>query len=65
MAKLEIYCGLLGAGKTTVISQMLKTAYVGHHVAIIENEVGKVNLDAEELQQASVEMREITSGCVC
>ncbi len=65
MAKLEIYCGLLGAGKTTVISQILKTAYLDHRVAIIENEVGKVNLDAEELQQASVEMREITSGCVC
>ncbi|MCC8161738.1 MAG: GTP-binding protein [Lachnospiraceae bacterium] len=65
MVKLDIYCGLLGAGKTTVIRQMLATAYQGHKVAIIENEVGKMNLDAEEFQQAAVAVREITSGCVC
>ena len=65
MTKLDIYCGLLGTGKTTLIKKMLSTAYVGHKIAIIENEFGKVNLDAAELGAASIAVREITSGCVC
>lgn len=65
MVKLDIYGGLLGAGKTTLIRKMLSTAYAGHKTAIIENEVGKVNLDAEMLNAASVSVREIASGCIC
>lgn len=61
--KLDIYAGLLGAGKTTLIKQMLATAYEGSKVAIIENEIGAVNLDAGEF--ASISVKEITSGCVC
>lgn len=44
---------------------MLKTAYVGYKTAIIENEFGSVNLDAEELKEASVTVQEISSGCIC
>ena len=65
MAKLDMFCGLLGAGKTTLIKQMLPTVYAGHKVAIIENEFGKVNLDAGELAEASISVKELTSGCVC
>lgn len=64
MTKLDIYHGLLGSGKTTLIKKMLETAYKGHKVAIIENEIGKVNLDAEEFD-ASIQVKELTSGCVC
>lgn len=65
MVKLDIYGGLLGTGKTTLIKQMLSSAYAGHKTAVIENEAGKINLDAEELQSASVSVKEITSGCIC
>ena len=65
MAKLDMFCGMLGAGKTTLIKQMLPTVYAGHKVAIIENEFGKVNLDAGELAEASISVKELTSGCVC
>lgn len=65
MVKLDMFCGLLGAGKTTLIRQMLSRVYFGHKVAIIENEFGKVNLDAAELEAASVQVRELTSGCIC
>ena len=64
MTKLDIYHGLLGSGKTTLIKKMLETAYKGRKVAIIENEIGKVNLDAEEFD-ASIQVKELTSGCVC
>lgn len=64
MTKLDIYHGLLGSGKTTLIKKMLETAYKGYRVAIIENEIGKVNLDAGEFD-TSIEVKELTSGCVC
>lgn len=65
MVKLDMFCGLLGAGKTTLIRQMLSRVYSSHRVAIIENEFGKVNLDAAELESASIQVRELTSGCIC
>lgn len=65
MVKLDMFCGLLGAGKTTLIKQMLSGVYPGYRVAIIENEFGKVNLDASELESASIQVRELTSGCIC
>lgn len=65
MTKLDIYGGLLGTGKTTLIKQMLSTAYIGYKTAIIENEIGKVNLDVEELRDTSIAIKEISSGCIC
>ena len=65
MVKIDIYGGLLGSGKTTLIWQMLGTAYQGYKVAIVENEFGKVSLDDAYLSQASIEVKNITSGCVC
>lgn len=65
MILLDIYGGLLGCGKTTLIKQMLKTAYKGHKVAIIENEIGKVNIDKGEFSADDLSVRELTSGCVC
>ncbi len=65
MIKLDVYCGLLGVGKTTVIKKMLNTAYRNHKTAVVENEVGQINLDAEEMREAFVTVREITSGCIC
>lgn len=65
MTKLDVYGGLLGAGKTTLIRRMLSAAYEGYKTAVVENEAGKVNLDAEVLKTASVSVREISSGCIC
>lgn len=63
MIKLDIYGGLLGAGKTTLIKAMLPCAYQGKRVAVIENEVGRVNLDAGEF--TGITVRPLTAGCVC
>lgn len=65
MVTLNIYGELLGAGKTTLIKQMLKTTYAGYRTAVIENEIGTVDLDAEILKSAAVSVREIYSGCIC
>jgi len=63
MIKLDIYGGLLGAGKTTLIRAMLNRAYLGKRVAVIENEAGRVNLDAGEF--TGITVRPLTAGCVC
>lgn len=63
--KLDIYAGMLGAGKTTLIRQMLRSSYQNEKVVIIENEVGKLNLDAMEFSDSSFSVRKLTSGCIC
>ena len=63
--QIDMYVGLLGCGKTTLIKKLLKTEYQGRKVAIIENEIGTVNLDAEELSGTDIAIKEITNGCVC
>ena len=63
MIKLDIYGGLLGAGKTTLIRTMLHCAYAGRKTAVIENEIGRVNLDAGAF--SGVTVRPLTAGCVC
>ena len=63
MIQLDIYGGLLGAGKTTLIKAMLNCAYLGKKIAVIENEVGRVNLDAGEF--TGITVRPLTAGCVC
>ena len=65
MTRVDLYAGLLGVGKTTVIRQLLSNGYEAHRVVIIENEIGKVNFDAAYLGGAGIEIREITGGCVC
>ena len=65
MVKVDIICGMLGSGKTTLIKRMLETVYAGKRVIVIENEYGQVNLDAIELRKQQVEVKELTQGCVC
>lgn len=63
--QIDLYAGLLGCGKTTLIKKLLETEYKGKKAAIIENEIGAVNLDAGELAAADISVKEITNGCVC
>lgn len=62
---IDLYAGLLGCGKTTLIKKLLETEYKGKKAAIIENEIGAVNLDAGELSATDITVQEITNGCVC
>ncbi|MDO4621722.1 MAG: GTP-binding protein [Eubacteriales bacterium] len=63
--QIDMYAGLLGCGKTTLINRLLQTEYAGKKVAIIENEIGKVNLDAGTFQADDLTIRPMTGGCVC
>ncbi|MBR4150034.1 MAG: GTP-binding protein [Firmicutes bacterium] len=65
MTKIDIYSGFLGAGKTTLIRKLVKEAYAGQKIVIIENEFGEIGIDGGFLQDAGVEIREMNSGCIC
>ena len=54
MTKIDIYSGFLGAGKTTLIKKLIKEAYPGEKLMLIENEFGKVSIDGGFLKDAVV-----------
>lgn len=65
MTKVDIISGFLGAGKTTLISKLLKEALSGEQVVLIENEFGEIGIDGGFLKDSGVEIREMNSGCIC
>lgn len=65
MTKIDIFSGFLGAGKTTLIKKLLKEAYSGEQVVLIENEFGEIGIDGGFLKEAGIEIREMNSGCIC
>ena len=65
MVKIDIISGFLGAGKTTLIKKLLKEAFEGEQVVLIENEFGEIGIDGGFLKDAGIEIREMNSGCIC
>ena len=65
MTNVDIISGFLGAGKTTLISKLLKEALPDEQVVLIENEFGEIGIDGGFLKDSGVEIREMNSGCIC
>ena len=65
MTKIDIFSGFLGAGKTTLIKKLIKEAYKGEKLVLIENEFGEIGIDGGFLQDAGIEITEMNSGCIC
>ena len=65
MTKIDIFSGFLGAGKTTLIKKLLKEAYAGEKLVLIENEFGEIGIDGGFVQDAGIEVTEMNSGCIC
>lgn len=65
MTTIDIYSGFLGAGKTTLIKKMIKEAYVGEKIVLIENEFGEIGIDGGFMQEAGIQINEMNSGCIC
>jgi G3E family GTPase len=63
--KLDIISGFLGAGKTTLINKLLREAWQGEKVAVLENEFGEIGVDGDLLGGADLTVKEITNGCIC
>lgn len=73
-----VVTGFLGSGKTTLLSQVLKQA-AGKRIAVIVNEFGELDVDAELLRSCSLDcdesaadvsdaeqgIYELANGCIC
>jgi len=65
MTEIDIISGFLGAGKTTLIKKLVKEAFAGEQIVLIENEFGEIGIDGGFLQEAGLEITEMNSGCIC
>ena len=65
MTKIDIFSGFLGAGKTTLIKKLIKEAFSGEKLVLIENEFGDIGIDGGFMQEAGIEVTEMNSGCIC
>lgn len=55
--------GYLGAGKTTLINQILHNAT--QRIAVVVNDFGSVNIDAALIAEKHDDTIELTNGCIC
>ena len=65
MTKIDIFSGFLGAGKTTLIKKLIKEAFQGEKLVLIENEFGEIGIDGGFLKEAGINITEMNSGCIC
>lgn len=65
MTKIDVFSGFLGAGKTTLIKKLLKEAYAGEKIVLIENEFGEIGIDGGFMKDAGIQVTEMNQGCIC
>ena len=67
---ITLITGYLGSGKTTLLNQVLKNQK-GYKVAVIVNDIGEINIDAElierggEVALAEDNLVALSNGCIC
>jgi len=67
---ITLLTGYLGAGKTTLINHVLSNQE-GYKVAVIVNDIGEVNIDAELIQKGGfvnekdADLVPLSNGCIC
>lgn len=61
---LTIVGGYLGAGKTTLVNRRLGAAQ-GRRIAVLVNDFGEVNVDAELVEGRTDDVLRLTGGCIC
>jgi G3E family GTPase len=61
---LTILTGFLGAGKTTLLNRIL-TADHGLRVAVLVNDFGAINIDAQLIANVEGDAITLANGCIC
>ena len=65
VTKIDIFSGFLGAGKTTLIKKLIKEAFQGEKIVLIENEFGEIGIDGGFLKESGIQINELNAGCIC
>ena len=63
--RINLLFGFLGSGKTTLVRRILGERGGGRPMAVIVNEFGEVGVDGDIIAGNSVNLVELTSGCLC
>jgi G3E family GTPase len=61
---MTILSGFLGAGKTTVLNHILHGNH-GLKIAVLVNDFGAINIDAQLVVGVEGEMVQLSNGCIC
>ena len=67
---ITLITGYLGSGKTTLVNHILKNAK-NHKMAVIVNDIGEVNIDAELIAKGGIVSSQdnnlvaLQNGCIC
>ncbi|MEO1289026.1 MAG: GTP-binding protein [Chloroflexota bacterium] len=59
-----ILTGFLGAGKTTLLNNILNSDH-NMRIAVLVNDFGAVNVDAQLIVSVEGEMVQLSNGCIC
>lgn len=62
---ITVLTGFLGAGKTTLINQIIKQKDSDENIVIIINEFGEVSVDSELVLNTEEDIYEMNNGCMC
>ncbi|MGH1383658.1 CobW family GTP-binding protein [Kordia sp.] len=61
---ITIIAGFLGAGKTSLLTHILNADH-GKRMAVLVNDFGTLNIDAELIVKVEGETVSLTNGCIC
>ncbi len=62
--KIKLICGFLGAGKTTLVKNIIKES--NEKTAVLVNDFGNIGIDGELISQVgALNVIELPSGCIC
>jgi G3E family GTPase len=59
-----VVAGFLGAGKTTLLNHILQGEH-GWRIAVLVNDFGAINIDAELITEVGDGMVNLANGCIC
>jgi G3E family GTPase len=62
---LTVIGGFLGAGKTTLLNQLLREGGGDRRLAVLVNDFGAINIDAELVESRDGELVRLENGCIC
>jgi G3E family GTPase len=61
---ITVVAGFLGAGKTTLLNHILEGEH-GRKIAVLVNDFGSINIDAELITEVGYGMVSMANGCIC
>ena len=60
-----VFTGFLGAGKTTIIINIIKQMPPSYKLVMLKNEFGNVEVDSKLMQDSNIKVTEMLNGCLC